>query len=192
MRAGSRVPFPPGTPGAPRGLLCVPCAFESWGCGTAGPSAGTRATRLSPPLSALTRRSALESCHLRLSFLSEHGALETRSGCSFLFPRVRPPRRSADASPAGAAAHGLQPSHPSVATDLSLTLTSLAIPSLPSPLRGLPGSRAGFHVDGSPYSLGPGLTRATAGPSCEWMFPFLGQTRCFPKCLYVVHPTSCV
>lgn len=171
--------------------MCAVCV-RVLGCGTAGPSAGTRATRLSPPLSALTRRSALESCHLRLSFLSEHGALETRSGCSFLFPRVRPPRRSAEASPAGAAAPGLQPSHPSVATDLSLTLTSLAIPSLPSPLRGLPGSRAGFHVDGSPYSLGPGLTRATAGPSREWMFPFLGQTRCFPECLYVVHPTSCV
>lgn len=124
------------------------------------------------------------------SFLSEHNALETCSGCSLLFPheRVRQPQRSAKASLAGAVTHKLQPSQPSVATLHLFTLTSLIIQSLPSPFQWLLGSCAGFHVDVSPYSLGPGPMRATAGPSCERMFHF--KTGCFPECLYVVHLTS--
>lgn len=191
MRAGSRVPFPPGTPGAPAG--CCVCRVRScpglWHCRTFHRHKGD------PPLP--TPVSAYPPFSSRvLSFEVVFSQRARRPGDPFRLLVPLPTRAPAPEERRGLSSRGrcawAAAQSPSVATDLSLTLTSLAIPSLPSPLRGLPGSRAGFHVDGSPYSLGPGLTRATAGPSREWMFPFLGQTRCFPECLYVVHPTSCV
>lgn len=179
--------MPPGTPGVPAG--CCVCGVRScpglWRCTCAGPSVITGELLLCAPLSALTWCSPLEPRHLRLSFLREHDALGTRSGCSFLVPHVRvcQPRRSAEASPAGATT-------PFCSDCPSCTLTSLIIQSLPGPPRWSLGSCAGFHVGVSPHPLGPGPTRATAGPSCEWMFCFLAQTGCFPEGLTLCTPAA--
>lgn len=136
------MPFPPGPPGAPAGCCVrrVRSCPGLWHCRTFRRHKGV------PPLpTPVSAYPPFSSMVLSFEVVFSQRARRPADPFRLLAPlparAPAPGERSAAASPAGAAARELRPRHPSGATVLPLTLTSLVVRSLPSPLRWLSRGR---------------------------------------------------